>query len=65
MKMKRTNFDIFCRNTLGKWRLAAVEQFNFPLELPLTLHPCSEEDRDKWIAEIDLDPAFKVPNQTY
>ena len=37
-----------------------MDQFNFPLELPLTLHLCPEEDRDKWIAEIDLDPAFKV-----
>jgi hypothetical protein len=48
------------RNTLGRWRLAAVELYNFPLELPVTLHICPEEERDKWIAEIDLDPAYKV-----
>lgn len=48
------------RNTLSKWRLAAVEFFRFPPEIPFSLHICPEEDRDKWIAEIDLDPAHKV-----
>ncbi len=51
---------LMIRNTLGRWRLAAVELYNFPLELPVTLHICPEEERDKWIAEIDLDPAYKV-----
>jgi hypothetical protein len=53
------------RNTLGRWRLAAVELYNFPLELPVTLHICPEEERDKWIAEIDLDPAYKVNLQFF
>ncbi len=53
------------RNTLGRWRLAAVELYNFPLELPVTLHICPEEERDKWIAEIDLDPAYKVNLQLF
>ncbi len=56
---------LMIRNTLGRWRLAAVELFNFPLELPVTLHICPEEERDKWIAEIDLDPAYKVNLQFF
>jgi hypothetical protein len=56
---------LIIRNTLGRWRLAAVELYNFPLELPVTLHICPEEERDKWIAEIDLDPAYKVNLQFF
>lgn len=48
------------RNTLGKWRHAAVEQFLFPPRLPLTLHTCPDKDRDRWMAEIDLDPNSKA-----
>ena len=48
------------RNTLSKWRLAAIDQFKFPAQLPLSLHIAPDEDRDKWVAEIDLNPEFKV-----
>jgi len=47
------------RNTLSRWRMAAIQNFKFPPELPMNLHLCPEEDRNKWIAEIDLDPTFK------
>ena len=48
------------RNTLGKWRQAAVEQFLFPVSLPLTLHTCPDAERERWMAEIDLDPSSKA-----
>merc|ERR550534_2691267 len=48
------------RNTLSKWRNAAIQHFRFPKELAFNLHLCAPEDRDRWIAEIDLDPAFKT-----
>ena len=48
------------RNTLSRWRTAAIQNFRFPEEISFNLHLCPSEDRDKWIAEIDLDPAFKV-----
>ena len=51
---------IVSRNTLAKWRQLAISLFKFPRELPVTLHPCPDEERDKWMAEIDMDPNFKV-----
>ena len=51
---------VVSRNTLAKWRLVAMERFQYPAQLPVTLHPCPDEERDKWMAEIDLDPNFKV-----
>ena len=53
------------RNTLSKWRNAAIQHFRFPKELAFNLHLCAPEDRDRWIAEIDLDPAFKVKSKLY
>ena len=44
------------RNTLSKWRLAALDLYKFPDNIPMTLYPCPENDRDQWIAELDLDP---------
>ena len=51
---------VVSRNTLGKWRQAAVEHFLFPPSLPLTLHLCPEQERDRWMAEIDLDPTSRA-----
>ena len=51
---------VVSRNTLAKWRLVAIDRFGFPRQLAVTLHPCPDEERDKWMAEIDLDPNFKV-----
>ena len=36
------------RNTLSRWRQAAIKMFKFPLGLPMTLHLCPEADREKW-----------------
>ena len=36
------------RNTLSRWRQAAIKMFKFPLDLPMTLHLCPEADREKW-----------------
>ena len=44
------------RNTLSKWRLAAMELYGFPSSLPLNLHICPEADLQRWISELDLDP---------
>ena len=33
-----------------------MEHFLFPPRLPLSLHLCPEQERDRWMAEIDLDP---------
>jgi hypothetical protein len=30
--------------------------FKFPNDLPMTLYLCPEADRERWIAEMDLDP---------
>ena len=30
------------------------------MQLPFNLNLCAEEEKDKWVAEIDLDPSFKV-----
>jgi len=46
-------------NTLGKWRLAAIDMYKFPADLPMTLYACSEEDKGGWMAEIDVDPESK------
>ena len=44
------------RNTLSRWRQAAIKMFKFPCDLPMTLHLCPEAERERWMAEIDLDP---------
>ena len=36
------------RNTLSRWRQAAIKMFKFPIDLPMTLHLCPEADREKW-----------------
>ena len=51
---------VVSRATLAKWRQAAVETFLFPPALPLTLHSCPDWERDRWMAEIDLDPASRA-----
>ena len=51
---------VVSRNTLAKWRMVAMERFGFPRQLSVSLHLCPDEERDKWMAEIDLDPNFKV-----
>lgn len=48
---------IVSRNSLNRWRLAAQELYNFPKSLPMNLHICPEEDRSRWMAELDLDPS--------
>lgn len=48
------------RNTLSRWRSAAIQLYGFPVQLPFNLNLCAEEEKDKWIAEIDLDPSFKA-----
>ena len=45
------------RNSLPKWRKAAIKMFNFPKNLPMTLYLCPENEREKWIAELDFDPS--------
>nr|XP_040572394.1 LOW QUALITY PROTEIN: uncharacterized protein LOC121121511 [Lepeophtheirus salmonis] len=47
------------RNTLSKWRLAAMDLFGFPDNIPMTMYACPEADRDQWIAELDLDPSIQ------
>ena len=37
-----------------------MEQFLFPPELPLTLHLCPDKERDRWMAECDMDPKSKA-----
>ena len=44
------------RNFLPRWRLAAMDLFRFPPDIPMTLHICPEADRGRWIAEMDIDP---------
>ena len=48
------------RNTLGKWRQAALDLFQFPAGLALSLHPCPARQRDRWMAELDLEPHNKA-----
>ncbi len=48
------------RSSLGKWRTAAIETYDYPAELPVTLHLCPDSERDQWAAEIDIHPDFKV-----
>ena len=43
------------RNTLSRWRQAAVKMFKFPKSLPMTLYLCPEADRERWLAELDID----------
>lgn len=47
---------VVTRNSLSKWRVAAMALFDFPSYLPMTLYTCSETEKDKWIAELDLNP---------
>ena len=51
---------VVSRNTLGKWRQAALDLFHFPPSLPLSLHPCPAVQRDRWMAELDLEPHNKA-----
>ena len=48
------------RNSLSKWRLAAMDLFGFPKHLPLNLHVCPDEEKSRWIAELDLDPQMNA-----
>ena len=45
------------KNTLSSWRRAAVKMYKFPKSLPMTLHLCPEADRERWLAELDIDPS--------
>lgn len=36
--------------------MAAIKMYKFPKELPLTLYLCPENDRERWLAELDIDP---------
>lgn len=36
--------------------MAAIKMYKFPKELPLTLYLCPENDRERWLAELDVDP---------
>ena len=51
---------VVSRNTLGKWRRAAMEGFLFPPSLSLCLHPCPPGQRQRWVAECDLEPTSRV-----
>lgn len=48
------------RNSLPKWRQVAVAMYGFPASLPITLHVCPDDagERERWVAELDLDPAL-------
>merc|ERR1712141_338165 len=45
------------RNSLSRWRLAAIKMFKLPISLPMTLYLCPEADRERWLAELDIDPS--------
>ena len=47
---------VVTRNSLSKWRIAAMTLFKFPSHLPMTLYTCSEAEKERWIAELDLNP---------
>ena len=52
---------VVTRNTLSKWRIAAMELFEFPSHLPMTLYTCSESEKEKWIAgKNKFNPNFLV-----
>ena len=46
---------IISRYQLSRWRLAAIDLFKFPDNLPMTLYICPEAERDQWVSgEIDF-----------
>ena len=45
---------VVTRNSLSKWRIAAMTLFKFPSYLPMTIHTCSEGERERWIAGKDI-----------
>ncbi len=51
------------RNTLPRWRRAAMEHFEWPASLPVTLHTARTfAQRVQWAAELDMDPG-QVPTK--
>ena len=47
------------RNIMSRARLAAIDLYAWPTSLPVNLHITDGPEKDRWAAELDLDPTPK------